>query len=133
MSTDIVGSKQPTFASDQLRPDRSGYGQNAYGGASSDTPKERTRAGLTVNRDGDDPVLETIKAHGSAAMRGGPPGDSVETVRGTPATQIRDIGNGNVPDHPAMASNRSRQPSYPGPNSNVPAGLADDEGEPGQP
>lgn len=46
MSTDTVGSKSPQFASEQLKPSRAGYGQNGFGGASSDTPGQRTASGF---------------------------------------------------------------------------------------
>ena len=57
MSTEIVGSKTPTFASDQFAADNPdaksysgsympGYGQNNYGGASSDMPGHRTGSGF---------------------------------------------------------------------------------------
>lgn len=49
MSTKIVGSNAPEFASDALAmPGKSferGYGQNGYGGASSDNPGNRTASG----------------------------------------------------------------------------------------
>lgn len=51
MATDIVGSKSPTFASDALRPSKRGYGQNGYGGASSDTPGQRTTSGFLPQTD----------------------------------------------------------------------------------
>lgn len=46
MSTDSVGSKSPSFASEQLKPSRAGYGQNGFGGPSSDTPGNRTASGF---------------------------------------------------------------------------------------
>ena|ERR1700676_2818153 len=46
MAQDIVGSKMPTLASDALKPSKAGYGQNGYGGASSDLPGENTRSGF---------------------------------------------------------------------------------------
>lgn len=42
MSTEVVGSKSPSLASDALKPDNSGYGQNGFGGASSDLPGKHT-------------------------------------------------------------------------------------------
>jgi len=42
MVQDIVGSKMTDFASDALKPSKVGYGQNGFGGASSDTPGEKT-------------------------------------------------------------------------------------------
>ena len=44
---------------------RGSYGANAYGGASSDQPGNRTRAALTVNHDDSDPVLNAIKSGGA--------------------------------------------------------------------
>ncbi len=38
MAQDVVGSKLPTFASDQTTKSTRGFGQNGYGGASSETP-----------------------------------------------------------------------------------------------
>lgn len=46
MGTKVVGSNMPDFASDQLKPSKAGYGQNGFGGASSDTPGENTRSGF---------------------------------------------------------------------------------------
>lgn len=46
MSANIVGSNQPEFASDQLKPSKQGYGQNQFGGASSDVPGESTKSGF---------------------------------------------------------------------------------------
>jgi len=42
MAQDIVGSKMTDFASDALKPRKAGYGQNGFGGASSDLPNEKT-------------------------------------------------------------------------------------------
>ena len=74
---------------------RQSYGANAYGGPSSLTPGKKERASLTVNNDDSDAVLDAIKQHGTAAMRAPLPGDDVEDVRGTPATQIRDVSAAN--------------------------------------
>lgn len=46
MSTKVVGSNQPQFASDQFKPSRAGYGQNQFGGPSSDNPGVRTASGF---------------------------------------------------------------------------------------
>lgn len=45
MSTDVVGSKQPAFASDQ-KSCNAGFGQNGFTGPSSDTPGKRTTSGF---------------------------------------------------------------------------------------
>lgn len=45
MAQDIVGSREPTFASDVQVP-KGGYGQNGFGGPSSDTPGMNTKSGF---------------------------------------------------------------------------------------
>lgn len=45
MAAKIVGSNEPDFPADALKPRQSGYGQNGYGGASSDLPHQNTRSG----------------------------------------------------------------------------------------
>jgi len=45
MATDIVGSKEPEFAS-KAKPNNSGYGQNGFQGSSSDLPGEHTTSGF---------------------------------------------------------------------------------------
>lgn len=95
-----------------------GYGQNRWGGPSSTTPGQLVESPLATDlrttaaqgADGGD-VLATIGQFGTAAMRSPEVGDNVENVRGTPATQIRQIGAKNVPDAFGMESARSRQPS----------------------
>ena len=51
MATDVVGSKMTDFASDALKPSKAGYGQNGFGGASSDLPGERTTSGFLPDTD----------------------------------------------------------------------------------
>lgn len=48
MSTQIVGSDFPEFASEQLAPapSKPGYGQNQFNGAASDLPGQNTRSGF---------------------------------------------------------------------------------------
>ena len=50
MATQVVGSKFPSLASDQLKPSKEGYGQNNFRGASSDMPGENTRSGFRRRR-----------------------------------------------------------------------------------
>lgn len=45
MAQNIVGSSFPDSAAEQLRPSKRGYGNNQFGGASSDLPGEDTRSG----------------------------------------------------------------------------------------
>jgi hypothetical protein len=49
---------------------RGALGANAYGGASSDMPGQRSRAALTVNHDDSDPVLNAIKSGGAKTQDG---------------------------------------------------------------
>lgn len=46
MSANIVGSNMPDSVATELRPSSKNYGQNGYGGASSDLPGQRTTSGL---------------------------------------------------------------------------------------
>ena len=128
----IPPTKQPPDYAKDFTWGRTGYGANAFGGASSDTPGKRTRGNMSVNNDDTDPVLSALRLHGSAAMRSPEVGDDVEDVRGTPATQIRDVSAANkTPIHPAMVgSNAARQPTYPGPKATIPGALTDDEAQP---
>lgn len=46
MSANIVGSNMPDSVATELRPSSKNYGQNGYGGASSDLPGQRTTSGF---------------------------------------------------------------------------------------
>lgn len=46
MTVKVVGSNAPEFASEQFRPSNAGYGQNQFGGPSSDVPGRRTASGF---------------------------------------------------------------------------------------
>jgi hypothetical protein len=106
------------------------FGLNGYRGGSSNNPGEITKSPLAENISGDDPVLAAVQEFGSAAMRAPEVGDDVAEVKGTPDGQIRKIADSNVPDHSAMGSNRSRQPSYPGPKETIPATLGASSAQP---
>lgn len=82
MATDVVGSKMPQFASEQLKPSKAGYGQNQFGGASSDMPGEHTTSGFL-------------------------PQVTAPLVN----SQARTLTGKTVPDAVGMASARSRQPN----------------------
>jgi hypothetical protein len=128
-------------ASKELRKDyewgRSGYGANAFGGASSDTPGKRTRAALTVNNDDGDEALNTIKNRGLARDPG--VGDGTDrTFPMAPSSaggfdagaagdeMLRSLadgersGKGRVPVHTAMAPRGAADGSPGGP---VPSGV----------
>lgn len=89
MAEDIVGSKMPSFASDALREDKRGYGQNGFGGASSDHATERTCSDLAkdLEKSADDGenVLGIVQSRGI-------------TDTSPPDKQLRAIGAGNVKD-----------------------------------
>jgi hypothetical protein len=103
---------------------RQSYGANAYGGPSSLTPGHKERASITVNNDDSDATLSAIKQHGSAAMRVPLPGDDVEDVRGTPATQIRDVSAANKTPvtfgHKDPNANPAKAPSALGASNGAP-------------
>jgi hypothetical protein len=114
------------------------YGQNRYGGASSTTPGQTVESPMATDlrttaaqgADGGD-VLATVQKFGAAAMRNPLPGDDVEDVRGTPATQLRDIAAKACPDSYGMESARARQASsYPGAAGTIPGALQDDAAQP---
>ena len=111
MSEKIIGSNMPALASDQLKPSKAGYGQNGYHGASSDVPGERTTSGFLPS----DPVRDTVARFGSAAMRAPEVGDNVESVRGTPASQFRDVSKIAAPTTFGMKNPNSNNPKVPGP------------------
>ena len=60
MSTQFATSKVPTLASDQLKPSKAGYGQNQFGGPSSDNPGERTASDFLPS----DPVRDRLIREG---------------------------------------------------------------------
>jgi len=72
MAQDIVGSKMPGLASEGLKPSKAGYGQNGYGGASSDVPGENTSSGFLPG---------ISQADLSAALDRVNPKDGRDTVR----------------------------------------------------
>lgn len=122
---------------------RTGYGANAFGGASSDTPGKRTRAALTANNDDTDPVLNAVKDRGLARdPRVGD--DSGRTFPMQPSTAggfdggaasdpiLRDLaagvhGKGTPGYHDSMLP---RGPSDGSPGGSVPSGLTNKQTEP---
>ncbi len=74
MVTEIFGSKQKTFPSEQ-KPDNSGYGQNGFGGPSSDEPGKRTTSGFLPDN--------ASAAPGDWQTRHVPAGQGVPTNPGT--------------------------------------------------
>ena len=91
----IVGSKMPAQASDQLRPDQKGYGQNGYGGASSDLPGENTQSGFAKTTD---PIRDTLSnpARGKSALQDDSGG------KGPVADLQRKAGNSPLPPAKGM-------------------------------
>ncbi len=96
MADDIVGSKMPTLASEALTPNKAGYGQNGYGGASSDVPGENTGSGFL-------PGVSTADLQ--AALDRVNPKDSRDTVRDR-------SGKGNPP-----APKDFKQPKFAAPQT----------------
>lgn len=60
MATQFVAGKVPTLASNQLKPSKAGYGQNGFGGPSSDNPGERTTSRFLPS----DPVRDRLIGEG---------------------------------------------------------------------
>lgn len=81
MAEDIVGSKMPGLASEAMKPTKAGYGQNGYGGASSDMPGENTGSGFLPG---------ISQADLTTALDRVNPSDSRDTVRNA-------SGKGNPP------------------------------------
>ena len=70
MATDIVGSRQPTFPSEE-KNDNSGYGQNGFGGPSSDLPGKRTTSGFLPEDAGLKGIIGDTKADMNDSYRAG--------------------------------------------------------------
>jgi hypothetical protein len=140
-TADQMGSKE--FEKDYTWG-RSGYGANAFSGASSDTPNHRTRAALTVNDDDGDEVLNTIKNRGLA--RDPSIGDGTDrTFPMAPSSaggfdagaagdeMLRSLsdgqrsGKGRVPVHSAMAPRAVDEGS---PGGSVGSGLTNNQSDP---
>lgn len=100
MVQEIVGSKMAPFASQGLKPDPRGYGQNGFGKASSDVPGENTvsgfmpatdlKAALTADIGGAAGVMDARgrsgKGNGARNMKQQPPeGPQTRTVGGNVA------------------------------------------------
>ncbi len=90
--TKPVTPMPPSFQKD-FTFGRQSYGSNAYGGASSDTPGNRTRASISVNGDDTDPVLRAIRLGGTAAKRGAAEltGDDVRDVKAVTSSEVRTV------------------------------------------
>jgi len=140
-----AGPTQPnrTPAPDNIsapRAAKNGYGQNSYAGPASLTPNQdanigRSALGLNMSQTSEgesDPVLSAIIAKGTGAGGVDPlTGDATTMAEGVAGTQVRKIGAKNVPDHPAMASARARQPSNDwGVSEKIPGALTDDQAQP---
>jgi len=96
MAEDIVGSKMPGLASEGLKPSKAGYGQNGYGGASSDLPGENRSSGFLPG---------ITQADLTAALDRVSPKDSRDTVRDA-------SGKGNPP-----APKDFKQPKFAAPQT----------------
>lgn len=83
---DIVGSRMPSLASDELKQPRKGYGQGGSSFPSSIRTTERTDTKIQAMRD-DTGVIDTVAVHGS------------RTVRPTNAGTLSDRHAGHAPIH----------------------------------
>lgn len=108
----------PDVVSEVRRQQNAGnmYGMNGFRGASSANPGEMVRSPLAENiksasEQGSDPLLNAVIQKGVGAGGVDPmTGDAVTMSEGAAGTQIRKMmDRPAVPDHPAMASARSRQ------------------------
>jgi hypothetical protein len=125
-ATGMPRSEAPDEISRVRSPSGSGHGMNGDPNGSSVAPGKRVVSPLGLNLEqssDDDGVLNAIMQKGSAAMSTTPTGDGVTAADGVVGSQLRDISAKNVPDHSAMASNRTRQPSYLGPRETIPSTL----------
>jgi hypothetical protein len=114
MTIDVVGSRMPAKASDALKPDNSGYGQNGFGGPSSDVPGKRTQSALAreFDRVADaDGALSLVQSRGLNTKS-----DFANPIN----NQLRTIGDKNVPTHPAQAK---RGPASGSPGGDVPGAV----------
>jgi len=108
------------------RASKSGYGQNGWARASSLTPFDDSNDGVSplaanikeAGERGSDAVLDHVITNGTARQ------DSSIT------SQLRDISSKNVPDAWGQESARSRQATYPGPDSAMPATTKSSDAQP---
>jgi len=129
----------PDFISQVKNPQNvgTGYGANGYAGPSSVNPGQMVRSPLAENmksssEQGSDPVLDAVIAEGVGAGGVDPlTGDATTMAEGVAGTQVRKIGAGAPPDHPAFVSARARQPSNDwGVSEKIPGALTDDQAQP---
>lgn len=95
MSTNVVGSNMPTLPSAQLRETKSGYGQNGFGGASSDLPGENSQSGFLPRCDvvaaTSDSIGGTDGAYPGGRTGKAPPRASGPKDAGIRGTQTRKV------------------------------------------
>lgn len=113
MAQDIVGSKMPEFASDALKPNKNGYGQNGYGGASSDNPGESTQSGFLPAPDlqgAYDKVSKTDGLYkGGRSGKGNPPAPKDFKQPAFTAPQTRTVSAESYPLSFGMDARSSRK------------------------
>ncbi len=101
MAQDIVGSKMPSLASEALKPSKAGYGQNGYGGASSDLPGENTRSGFLPATDlqgaMDRVSLKDRLYKGGRSGKGNPPAPRDFKQPAFTAPQTRQVSDATMP------------------------------------
>ena len=112
MTEQIVGSKMPALASDALKPSKAGYGQNGFGGASSDMPGENTQSQFLPGANlqtAYDQVSKTDGAYaGGRTGKGNPPAPKDFKQPKFLASQTREVSAEPYPPSYGMAQRSPR-------------------------
>jgi hypothetical protein len=112
MTTNIVGSKTPTFPSD-AKPDNSGYGQNGFGGASSDLPGQHTTSGFLPVDAGLAGIIGDTKADMNDSYRAGRGDWQTRTVSAKPYASSHGLTSPNKATDKVPSSNLRRASTRP--------------------
>lgn len=112
MATNIVGSQQPTFPSD-AKPDNSGYGQNGFGGPSSDLPGKRTTSGFLPEDEGLKGIINDTKADMNDSYRAGRGDWQTRTVSAKPYAPSHGLSSPNKVTDKVPSSNLRRASTRP--------------------
>lgn len=112
MAVDIVGSKQPQFAS-QAKPNNSGYGQNGFQGPSSDLPGDRTTSGFLPEDAGIKGIIGDAKSDLADNYRAGRGNWQTRTVSAQPITPSNTMHSPNKDADKVPTANSHRAISRP--------------------
>lgn len=112
MATDVVGSKMPALASEALKPSKAGYGQNGFGGASSDLPGENTQSqflpGANLQTAYDAVSTKDGAYAGGRTGKGNPPAPKDFKQPKFTASQTREVSATSYPPSFGMAQRSPR-------------------------